>query len=275
MIEPTKQLDYSTHFERKTKLLLSRKDNNWRAIIELIISRCKTYSSTKSKVLDIGCGVGTLLLCLRLLKYECYGVDFDKGQVEAAKKISKKYNFEDIHFSQSNMDELPFDSATFDITMSKDVVEHLPDSVLNDYLKESNRILKDDGVLIISTKPTKYTYLFKKNTLFLVLPFFFLKHRYFSKILKKIDDYLPPLYKKITGRFMRDTWLEPAPGHCNCPNFDKLVTKVKDSNFSILESYAFIRPEQKWFKLVNRIFSTNHTNSNIFIVAKKISPTKF
>lgn len=96
-----------------------------------------------TKILDIGCGRGTLGHYLTGRKY-IYGIDISENAISEAKKILKRADC--INLDQQ---DLPHDSAFFDIIISLDVIEHLFDPI--HFLKETFRVLKPGGELILST----------------------------------------------------------------------------------------------------------------------------
>jgi len=108
----------------------------------------------KIKVLDVGGGEGHLLdLFLKKLKEdfnngpyinsEFHMVDISKRQVEMAKE--KGYNAIIYDISKG----FPYDDESFDIIFVSEVIEHIFDTTT--FLKECNRILKKDGIMVLTT----------------------------------------------------------------------------------------------------------------------------
>jgi 2-polyprenyl-3-methyl-5-hydroxy-6-metoxy-1,4-benzoquinol methylase len=106
------------------------------------------------KVLDVGGGEGHLLdLFLTKLKedfnnniyinFEFHIIDISKRQVEMAKK--KGYNAIIHDISKG----FPYNDESFDIIFASEVIEHIFDTSY--FLKECCRILKKDGLLILTT----------------------------------------------------------------------------------------------------------------------------
>ncbi len=105
-----------------------------------------TKITSKSKVLDIGCGFGYFLkICEEIIGCETYGVDISKDAIDVAKKITKaKLYVLDVDHGLSI-----FKDGYFDLVVMLDVIEHLksPYSVL----KEVYRVLKTGGYVVITT----------------------------------------------------------------------------------------------------------------------------
>lgn len=103
----------------------------------------KKFLKTNEKVLDIGCGDGTVGGYL-IKNYNCevYGIDISEDAVEKAKKKNIKA------IVGSSEEKLPFESQTFDTVFWGDNVEHLFDPLSS--AKEIKRVLKKGGRLILS-----------------------------------------------------------------------------------------------------------------------------
>ncbi|MDI3501051.1 MAG: hypothetical protein PWP22_822 [Thermoanaerobacter sp.] len=106
------------------------------------------------RLLDVGCGDGTLGYHAKNMYNEIYGVDIS----EKALKIARKRGV--ITFKVDlNKDKLPFQDNFFDAVTCLDVIEHVIDPRF--LIKEIYRVLKTGGILIISTPNIRdWKYLF-------------------------------------------------------------------------------------------------------------------
>jgi len=97
-----------------------------------------------SKVLDVGCGLGFLLGALEG-KHEKYGLEVSSYAADCAKKYAQIYN--------KPLEELGIEENSFDVVISHHVIEHVdsPES----FLGEIKKILRPDGLLVISTPDFK------------------------------------------------------------------------------------------------------------------------
>ena len=98
------------------------------------------------KVLEIGCGIGTLSSYLAdKYKWKVTGIDLDPEQIEKA----KKYHIESEYpkFIETDATKLPFENNEFNMVLSFDVLHHIPNC--NKALDEINHVLKSDGFYIL------------------------------------------------------------------------------------------------------------------------------
>lgn len=94
------------------------------------------------KLLDIGCGRGDFSKGFKDLGLEVLGLDCQESHSEILKNIEVRYtNIENNPF--------PFNNEMFDVVFSKSVIEHLRNP--ENFIKESRRILKPGGKIIIMT----------------------------------------------------------------------------------------------------------------------------
>lgn len=101
------------------------------------------------RLLDIGCGDGTLGYFAKEKYKEVYGVDI----VEGALEIARKRGLTTIRVNL-NEEKLPFDEQFFDTVTCLDVIEHIFDP--RNLIKEISRVLKTEGIAIISSPNTRH-----------------------------------------------------------------------------------------------------------------------
>ncbi len=92
-------------------------------------------------------------------KIEIYNVELSLNMIKQAKDL-----FPDELFIQSSLHELPFAERTFDVVLSLETLEHVPDPLL--FLKELRRVLIDGGDLVMSLPPSAVEWTSYLNDIF-------------------------------------------------------------------------------------------------------------
>ena len=109
-------------------------------------------------VLDAACGVGYGSFYLSETAKEVTGVDISTEAITYAKE---HYQKENTRFQAMDVGNLDFPERYFDIICSFETLEHLDNPL--EFLAEVKRILKEGGILIISTPQAKRTVIKPEN----------------------------------------------------------------------------------------------------------------
>jgi len=124
---------YSAEAPNKTDEI---KDRRLREIMAKIVS------GNKKRLLDVGCGGGSLLF--PFVKYhDCYGVDVSEAQLKLAEMRGIK-----TYRTDMESEDLPFENESFDLIVCSETIEHLlnPDNLLH----EIHRTLRLGGTFILT-----------------------------------------------------------------------------------------------------------------------------
>jgi ubiquinone/menaquinone biosynthesis C-methylase UbiE len=98
------------------------------------------------RVLDLGCGTGTLVVLLKR-KYpaaEIVGVDPDQKALQRAQKKVRRAGVA-VQLDEGFADELPYEAGTFDRVLSSFMLHHLEEHEREKTLREVLRVLKPAG----------------------------------------------------------------------------------------------------------------------------------
>lgn len=100
----------------------------------------------KTRVLDLGCGNGSLSHLVAQHAYEVVGVEESETGFQSA-----RLSFSDCHFIKASIYNLPYAELgnSFDIVISSEVIEHL--LYPRELVRAAKKCLKPNGRLIITT----------------------------------------------------------------------------------------------------------------------------
>jgi 2-polyprenyl-3-methyl-5-hydroxy-6-metoxy-1,4-benzoquinol methylase len=100
----------------------------------------------KLRILDLGCGNGSLSNAIAQKGYEVVGVEESRQGIEIASS-----NFSSCKFIQGSIYNLPYAQLenSFDVVISVEVIEHL--FYPKELVRAASKILKPEGTLILTT----------------------------------------------------------------------------------------------------------------------------
>lgn len=97
-----------------------------------------------ARVLEIGCGIGSVVADLDRSGHEVVGVDISREAVAYGRE-----KYAGIRLEVHPAENLPFADQTFDVVLSFDVIEHLAD--VDAHLAEAVRVLRPQGHYLLQT----------------------------------------------------------------------------------------------------------------------------
>ncbi len=113
-----------------------------------------------ARILDAGCGTGTLTLALlRTLKVpvKLTALDLSASSMATARKYAQKNNQDrqSVRFAQGNVLALPFADDAFDLVVTSGVLEYVP---LDEGMSELARVISPGGYLLqLPMRPSPVT----------------------------------------------------------------------------------------------------------------------
>ena len=136
------------------KNIFELEENHWwyKGMRKISLSLIKRITKSKDiRILDAGCGTGINLTILNQFG-TVYGTDISKEAI----KFCKRRNIRNVFIS--SVEKLPIKNNCLELITSFEVIYHK--NVENDIkaLKEFNRILKENGYLLIRLPAFKFLY---------------------------------------------------------------------------------------------------------------------
>lgn len=157
----------------------------WRLWEDMILGSFRPYLRSTSSVLDAGCGTGELSSLIK--EYTDQVVPFDYSH-ECVKRTRSKVGVS----IAADINHIPFQSGSFDIVVSCEVIGHLKSPV--QAIKKLVRVCKKEGIICITTP----------NPLCVFLP------TYLGSLLRHPLKWIGRLQGKISwSRIPTDSWIFP------------------------------------------------------------------
>ena len=103
------------------------------------------------RVVDLGCGWGTISFALAREGREVVGVDFAQAAVDICRKRLEKESGGNLRFVRADARSTGLPGGEWDLVVAADLVEHLPAEVTLEVYREARRLLRPGGRLVVWT----------------------------------------------------------------------------------------------------------------------------
>lgn len=112
----------------------------------------------KKSVLDLGCGRGEATVILAQSGYQHIdAVDFSASSLKLTKQTLENFCTAEeigrVSYIQANANSIPKPDGSYNAIIQLDIIEHLPQKDIDLMLKETERLLKPGGMLLLHTSP--------------------------------------------------------------------------------------------------------------------------
>ena len=199
---------------------------------------------------DIGCGDGRYSIKLieklrNRLSLTCVDVNYE--MLQQISKISS--NFQNLQTKQAIAEELPFADNSLDCIFSFNAIHHFK---INEFAKECNRVLKNNGVLFI------YTRLKEQNESNIWCKFF----PDFSKKENRLFD-IQSLTKHISNQTSLNLTSTEFFEHKRSSDIQTLVSKAEKKHYSTFSLYTVSEFEKSLGKFKQNIYQNFSNPENI------------
>jgi len=101
--------------------------------------------SPHMRLLDLGCGPGSITLDLAGLVNEVVGIDAAIEAIDHARAAQESRGVDNASFVTGDVYELPFDDGGFDVVFAHQLLQHLSDPVRA--LREARRVVRPGGLI--------------------------------------------------------------------------------------------------------------------------------
>lgn len=115
----------------------------------IVLSFIDKYLQPDMKVLDIGCGVGTISLYVANKDNEVLGIDISEKAINVAQKSAEILGIKNVSFKAIDFLDTDFQEK-FDFIIFSEVLEHLSDDKFA--IKKIRKLLRENGILFLSTR---------------------------------------------------------------------------------------------------------------------------
>lgn len=105
-------------------------------------------------VIELGCGSGYGSQYIAQRSAEVVAIDIDRAALRFA---AKKHSEPNLDFMAADINLLPFQKGCFDVVISFQVIEHIKPKQVPAFLSGIRRILKGNGVALISTPNRRFS----------------------------------------------------------------------------------------------------------------------
>lgn len=162
-----KQDFYDSYHEKNDKFygIIKRNNFTYYEIIKFFYSyilvnlfEVSIKSNNKAnipRILDVGCGVGTLALFFASLGMKVKGVDISSRAIQIAENARKQMNYKNISFAKQLLQK---GKGQYDMVLISEVIEHIENE--KEFLEKIHSHLTKNGLLFLTT-PLKTNLLYK------------------------------------------------------------------------------------------------------------------
>ena len=205
---------------------------------KFIITKVQSYVPSGLRHLDIACGSGQILSAFNRICSKSIGVDLSEHCLAICRQ-------QDLSVIRANITEnLPFKNETFDLVTLISTIEHVP--YPNELLKEVNRILSPNGLIIIQIPN----------------PYFPIDLHYFLPLYGYLPLFIQKIYRRLLagkGYLINYNTIQISKGDVEKIFADYAQVYVQDIVYPVEVAPNWLRPFYSFYKTsLGRLFPTGH-----------------
>jgi len=154
---PTKVVDYLTHRYRdyragdritfdhdRISITNSYPDFSRELFDDVMTLERAIEVESVNRSLEIGCGYGRLTPWLARYSESHHAIEPEADLIETARAL-----YPEVAFECSSAQELPYEPSEFDLVVSFEVLQHVPDDQLPNVISEIERVAEEDAVIAL------------------------------------------------------------------------------------------------------------------------------
>jgi SAM-dependent methyltransferase len=138
--------DRSAAVDSLTAIVTDSDERGYQSSGQAEAEALRRFLGPDTRVLDVGCGTGRVMVHLSPWCREVHGIDISGRMVGDGR--SRLAHLPNVHFHHGNGYDLAgFEDSSFDVVYSIVALQHMARTVAYNYLLESSRVLRQNGVL--------------------------------------------------------------------------------------------------------------------------------
>lgn len=139
----------SDYFEGGGGHLLDPESRFHRYRTRMVLELCGPLAG--KRVIDLGCGWGTISFALAREARRVVGVDFAEPALELCRARHVREPAPNLHFVRADACRTGLAEGDWDLVVTADLLEHLPPDHTRDVLREAHRLLRAGGRFVVWT----------------------------------------------------------------------------------------------------------------------------
>jgi len=181
-----------------------------------VIREINKYGNKKEEFLDIGCGQGSYSIYCSYLLNLSIAVDLSFNNINYLRNRIKSLRIKNCLPLLADGMKLPFKDEYFYIILISEVLEHIPPVEIQKVFEEINRVLKPNGIVILTVPSIFLDYqIVKENKIKTILHSYFITESIKKRIMEKRTKKRGSFHNFFTKK--------------------ELKTKFSDNNFQIIK----------------------------------------
>lgn len=128
--------------------IINRNNFTYFNILPFIDISTSLMRTTSLRILDVGCGVGTLDFYLANKGFTVKGLDLSSRAISICNQFKRLSKIKNVSFSQIDVEKMK-ENSKYDLIICTEVIEHIQNDLK--FIKKLHSLLKDNGSLVLST----------------------------------------------------------------------------------------------------------------------------